>query len=85
MNYTKRVGSMKWKPLAVFLLAFALGGILSVFITPIINPLLQGIGLGTVLATVIFGSVTVSYIVIQGILTFIALVPLNRYFGVRRD
>jgi hypothetical protein len=61
------------KSAVVFLLAFGLGAIIAVIINPAIAPYVGA------LAIPIYGTVTVSFVVINGLITFGVLIPLNRW------
>ena len=61
------------KSAVVFLLAFGLGAIIAFLINPAIAPYVGQ------LAVPIYGTVTASFVLINGTITFLVLVPLNRW------
>ncbi len=61
------------KSFLVFLLAFGLGAIIAFIVNPMIAPYVGQ------LAVPIYGTVTLSFVVINGTITFPVLVLANRY------
>ena len=70
----QRVAAMPWKALVVFLFAFGLGAIIALILNPFLAPYVGS------LAIPIYGTVTLSFVLINGTITFPVLILVNRYF-----